>query len=135
MTQEHNITIAKKLLTSLAEHKDPHVIGCMFAENLRFEIQGDTGVLPWVGEKTGRQSVIDFFREVPLLTETVKFEVEDIFGSAERAVIVGELATRIKSPGTVFKTQFAIILTISDGLIARYQMLEDSFALSRSVRG
>jgi uncharacterized protein len=63
------------------------------------------------------------------------FEVEDILGSEERAVIVGELATRIKSSGKVNHSQFAIILTISGDTITRFQMLEDSFDLSRTVRG
>ena len=50
-------------------------------------------------------------------------------------MIVGELATRIKANGRVNQSQFAIILTILDGEITRFQMLEDSFDLSRAVRG
>jgi len=76
----------------------------MFAEDLRFEIQGDDGVLPWIGHKNGRQAAADFFREIRALTEPVKFEVEDILGGPNRAVIVGELATRIKSSGKVNNT-------------------------------
>jgi len=60
---------------------------------------------------------------------------EDILGSPNRAVIVGELATRIKSSGKIINTQFAIILTISGDKITCFQMLEDSFDLSRTVRG
>jgi hypothetical protein len=45
------------------------------------------------------------------------------------------LATRIKSSGNVNHSQFAIILTVSDDTITRFQMLEDSFDLSRTVRG
>jgi uncharacterized protein len=106
----------------------------MFAEDLRFEIQGDDGVLPWIGHKTGRQAAADFFRDIRVLTEPVKFEVEDILGGPNRAVIVGELATRIKSTGKVSNSQLAIVLTISDEQITRFQMLEDSFDLSCAVR-
>jgi ketosteroid isomerase-like protein len=107
----------------------------MFSEKLRFEIQGDDGVLPWIGHKTGRQAAADLFRDIRMLTEPVKFEVEEILGSADRAAIVGALATRIKSSGKVVNTQFAIVLTISDDRITRFQMLEDSFDLSRAARG
>src|SRR6266404_1234735 len=123
MSQDKNVAIAQQLLAA------------MFAEDLRFEIQGDDGVLPWIGHKTGRQAAADFFREIRALTEPVKFEVEDILGSPNRAVIVGELATRIKSSGKIINTQFAIVLTISGDEITRFQMLEDSFDLSRTVRG
>jgi ketosteroid isomerase-like protein len=135
MTQADNIIIAQQLLSGIGEGKAPDALAAMFAEDLRFEIQGDDGVLPWIGRKKGRQAAADFFREIRLLTEPVKFEVEDILGSQNRAVIVGELATRIKSSGKENHTQFAIILTISGDKIMRFQMLEDSFDLSRTVRG
>jgi ketosteroid isomerase-like protein len=135
MTQANNIIVAQQLLSGIGEGKAPDALAAMFAEDLRFEIQGDDGVLPWIGRKTGRQAAADFFRQIRLLTEPVKFEVEDILGSPNRAVIVGELATRIKSSGKENHTQFAIILTISGDKITRFQMLEDSFDLSRTVRG
>ena len=135
MSQDKNIAIARQLLAGIGEGQAPETLAAMFAEHLRFEIQGDEGVLPWIGHKTGRQAAADFFRDIRVLTEPVKFEVEDILGSTDRAVIVGELATRIKSSGKVIHTQFAIILTISGDTITRFQMLEDSFDVSRTVRG
>ena len=135
MSQDKNIAIARQLLAGIGEGRTPETLAAMFAEHLRFEIQGDDGVLPWIGHKTGRQAAADFFRDIRVLTEPVKFEVEDILGSTDRAVIVGELATRIKSSGKVIHTQFAIILTISGDTITRFQMLEDSFDVSRTVRG
>jgi uncharacterized protein len=112
MSQDKNIAIAKQLLAGISAGHDPQTLAAMFAEDLRFEIQGDDGVLPWIGHKTGRQAAADFFREIRVLTEPVKFEVEDILGGPNRAVIVGELATRIKSTGKVSNSQFAIVLTI-----------------------
>src|SRR5258708_20437615 len=95
MSQDKNIAIAQQLLTGIGEGRTPETLAAMFAEDLRFEIQGDDGVLPWIGHKIGRQAVADFFREIRVLTEPVKFEVEDILASPNRPVIVGELATRI----------------------------------------
>jgi ketosteroid isomerase-like protein len=135
MTQETNIAIAKQLLAGIGAGRAPEALATMFAEDLCFEIQGDEGVLPWIGHKTGRQAAADFFREIRALTEPVKFEVDDALGSPDRAVILGELATLIKSSGKVNHTQFAIVLTIAGQQIKRLQMLEDSFDLSRTVRG
>ncbi len=135
MSQESNIGLARELLAGIAEGRDPDALAGMFAADLRFEIQGDDGVLPWIGHQTGREAAAAFFRELWRLTEPVRFQVEDILGSPDRAVIVGELATRIRSSGTISHSQFAIILTISGALITRFQMLEDSFDLSRAVRG
>jgi len=92
-------------------------------------------VLPWIGRKTGREAFADFIRQIRILTEPVTFEVEDILASESRAAIVGALQTRIKATGKITASQFAIILTITDGTVTRFQMLEDSFDVSKAARG
>jgi uncharacterized protein len=54
--------------------------------------------------------------------------------SDTRAVIRGKLAARLKTTDKVVEAVFAIILTMSGGRITRFQMLEDSFAVSRAAR-
>ena len=82
----------------------------------------------------GRGAVVDFVRGVRAKTEPVRFDVTEILASDVRAVIVGELATRVKATGKMIESDFVIILTVKDGLIARFQMLEDSFAVSKAAR-
>jgi len=91
-------------------------------------------VLPWIGRKTGRQAVADFIRDIRALTEPVTFEVEDILTSESRTAIIGALQNRIKATGKITATQFAIILTISGDVVTRFQMLEDSFDVSKAAR-
>jgi ketosteroid isomerase-like protein len=134
MSQKQNIAIAQTLLEGIGGGKDPAEIAAPFAEDLIFEIQGDDGVLPWIGKKNGRQAVFDFIREIRVLTEPVSFDVEDILSSDTRAAIVGKLETRIKATDRITATQFAIILTVQDGVVTRFQMLEDSFDVSRAAR-
>jgi ketosteroid isomerase-like protein len=91
MSQQQNIAIAKTLLEGIGGGRDPAEIAAPFAADLAFEIQGDHGVLPWIGRKTGREAVADFIRQIRILTEPVTFEVEDILASESRAAIVGAL--------------------------------------------
>jgi ketosteroid isomerase-like protein len=108
----------------------------MFGNNVEFEIPGDRDALPRIARKMkGRGAIADFVRGLRGLTEPLRFNVHDLLMSENRAVIVGELATKIKATGKLFESPFAVILTISDGQISRYQMLEDSFALSRAAEG
>jgi ketosteroid isomerase-like protein len=134
MSQQQNIAIAQALLEGIGGGTDPAEIAAPFAEDLIFEIQGDDGVLPWIGKKNGRQAVFDFIREIRVLTEPVSFDVEDILSSDTRAAIVGKLETRIKATDRITATQFAIILTVQDGVVTRFQMLEDSFDVSKAAR-
>jgi ketosteroid isomerase-like protein len=134
MSQQQNIVIAQTLLEGIGGGKEPGAIATAFASDLVFEIQGDDGVLPWVGKKTGREAVADFIRDIRVLTEPVTFDVEDILASESRAAIVGSLKTRIEATGRITATQFAIILTVVDGVVTRFQMLEDSFDVSKAAR-
>jgi uncharacterized protein len=134
MSEQQNIAIAKKLLEGIGGGQDPDTIAALFDNNLVFEIQGDDGVLPWIGRrKTGRQAIADFIRDIRALTEPISFDVEDILASESRAAIVGALQTRINATDKITATQFAIILTISESRISRFQMLEDSFAVSQAA--
>ena len=134
MSYQQNIAMAQKLLERIGSGRDPDEIAALFDTDLVFEIQGDDGVLPWIGRRTGRQAVADFIRDVRTLTEPITFEVDDILASDSRAAIIGALQTRIKATGKVIATQFAIILTISSDVVTRFQMLEDSFDVSKAAR-
>jgi uncharacterized protein len=134
MAYQQNIAIAQKLLEGIGGGQDPAEIARLFAANLVFEIQGDDGVLPWIGRRTGREAIADFIRDIRALTEPVTFDVEDILASDSRAAIIGALQTRIKATGKVTGTQFAIILTIAGDIVTRFQMLEDSFDVSKAAR-
>ena len=134
MSAQRNHDIARDLLDGIANGRDPADIATPFADDLTFEIQGDDGVLPWIGRKTGRRAMIDFMRDLRDLTEPLAFDVEDVLANNHRAVIVGSLRTRIKRTGKVTATQFAIVLTIANGVVSRFQMLEDSFDLAKAAR-
>lgn len=114
--------------------QNPAEIAELFDVDLVFEIQGDDGVLPWIGPRTGRLAIADFIRDVRTLTEPLTFNVEDILASDSRAAMIGALQSRIKATGKIIATQFAIILTITGHVVTRFQMLEDSFDVSKAAR-
>jgi ketosteroid isomerase-like protein len=90
--------------------------------------------LPWIGQKTGRGTVMDFIGDTRGLLEPLRFEVHEILASENRAVIVGELTSKVKATGRTVETTFAIVLTVTGGEITRFLMLEDSFAVSEAAR-
>ena len=134
MSRERNIEIANTLLEGIGTGRDPGEVAALFAEDLVFESQGDDGILPWVGRKTGRKAMAQFVRDQRAMTEPLAFDVEDVLASEERAVIVGTLRARIKATGKTTATQFALVLTVADNVVTRFQMLEDSYDVSRAAR-
>lgn len=134
MTQNDTIKLAQEFLNRLSSGAEPEEIAKLFSENADWKVAGDTGVLPWIGQKAGRTAVTDFVEDSRVLLERISFEVLDILGGNDRAVILGSLASRLKRTGKIINTDFAIVLTIANGEIVRFQMLEDSFAVSQAGR-
>jgi ketosteroid isomerase-like protein len=134
MSQKDNLRIAQEFLGKIGAGASAEEIAGLFSVDLQWDFPGDVGVLPWVKTKSGRGAVSDFVRDTQALMERVRFEVHDILAGEDRAVIVGELATRFKSTGKMVETPFAIVLTVSAGEITRFLMLENSFAVSAAAR-
>ena len=130
-----NLSVARSLLDRMASGAPPAQVAELASVTLVFEVQGDAGSLPWIGPaKHGRQALADFVNAQRELIQSDAFEVDDVLASEDRAVIVGYLASQLKANGKVMRTQFAIVLTISEGKITRFQMLEDSYGVSQAAR-
>jgi ketosteroid isomerase-like protein len=113
---------------------DPDAFAGLFSSDVALDIPGDAGALPWIGRHTGRQAAADFLRALGQLIEPLRFEVRDILANEQRAVILGELASRSRQTGKTVETPFAMVLTVANGEIREFMMFEDSYAVSRAAR-
>ena len=135
MSQNDTLHLAREFLRRLGSGAAPAEIAKLFSEKMEWEIAGDTGVLPWIGQKSGRAAITDFVNDSRAMMERISFEVHDILADDDRAVILGSLTSKFKRTGKIVKTDFAIVLSVANGEIVRFQMLEDSFAVSQAARG
>ena len=90
--------------------------------------------MPWIGQESGRAAIIDFVYDSRAMLERIRFDVRDILAGNSRAVILGSLASKLRRNGKLIKTDYTIVLTIANDEIIRFQMLEDSFAVSQAAR-
>ena len=128
-----NLAIAQQLLAKLGSGAAPDDVATLVSEDVSFEIPGDVTAFPWIGDKVGRQAFAGFVRDQRKLLVSDVFRVDDILVSDTRAVILGELSGTVRKTGKTVATYFAIVLTIANGKIGRFQMLENSFAASQAA--
>ena len=91
------LNLAQEFLRRMGSGAEPAEIAKLFSENMEWKIAGDNGVLPWIGEKSGRGAVTDFVNGSRAMIERVSFEVHEILASEKRAVILGSLASKVKA--------------------------------------
>jgi ketosteroid isomerase-like protein len=134
MSRNDTFRLAQEFLSRLGSDAEPVKIAELFSENMEWEIAGDTSVLPWIGKKSGRAAIVDFIADSRAMIERISFDIHDVVAGEGRAVILGSLASKVKRTGKIIETDFAIVLTVAHGEIVRFQMLEDSFAVSKAAR-
>lgn len=119
-----------------AEPGDPQRLAAiteLFSEDADWDIVGDRERVPWIGPRRGRAEIAAFFRDLIAGIEPQHFEVRSVLADGERAVILGELASLVRSTGRLIETEFAFDLTVKQGRIVRYRMLEDSHAVAQAA--
>lgn len=134
MSQGDAIRAAQQFLGRMDSGAEPAEIAKLFSADLEMEIAGDAGALPWIGRTKGRGAMAAFVEDSRALIERLRFKVDEILAGDDRAVILGSLASKVKQTGRIVETSFAIVLTVANGEIVRFRILEDSFAVSQAAR-
>ncbi|KSZ56348.1 nuclear transport factor 2 family protein [Rhodococcus pyridinivorans] len=106
----------------------------LFAAEVDFHIPNSRH-LPWVPQEPGsRASMRKLFESLGSLTESRRFEVFIIVGDADNAVVLGEFTSVVLVTGRTVTSKFALWVTLHDGMITRYHLYEDSFAMAQAAR-
>ena len=134
MTSRTNLRLAEQFLGKLGSGASAEEIAALCAPDLDWNIPGDSGVLPWVGHKTGSTAIAEFVRDTQTMIQRESLEIHDVLASEQRAIILGHLRTRITATTKLIDSAFAIVLTFKGDKIATFLMLEDSFATSAAAR-
>jgi len=104
MSRNDTLHLAQEFLGRMGSGAEPAQVAKLFSENMEWEIAGDTGALPWIGQKSGRAAITDFVNDSRAMIERISFEVHDILVGADRPVILGSLVSKLKRTGKVIKT-------------------------------
>ncbi|MGW4467860.1 nuclear transport factor 2 family protein [Micromonospora sp. NPDC004704] len=136
-TRQGKAVTAREAATALFEARaagaSPKELAKHFDKEVDWYIQGDTSAVPWLGRKVGRAEVTEHFTQLEELTTPERVEVEAIIGDGDRAIALGTFRVTILATGRSFDSEFAFDITVGrNGLITRYHVLEDSFALSNA---
>lgn len=126
-------TIVKQLFDTLGSGAAPATIAALFSENVDWDIPGDVTNVPWIGKQIGRQGVAAFYQQIREQLESIRFDIHDTLVGGDRAVVLGQLASRVKRTGKVIHSEFAFDLTVQNAQITRFRMFEDSFAVAQAM--
>ncbi|WP_035803569.1 nuclear transport factor 2 family protein [Kitasatospora mediocidica] len=102
----------------------------LLAEPLDWFTPGDTTLIPWMGRRTTRDEVRFFFQAAGEHMTPQSFEVHRVVVEDDAAIALGHFKYVVDATGKAFASDFALELRVTDGLIDRYRMHEDSYTIA-----
>ncbi|WP_353130659.1 nuclear transport factor 2 family protein [Parapedobacter pyrenivorans] len=125
-------SIVHTYLQHLAQRNLEEIVA-LFGPEIDWYIPGDETRAPWLGKRSSRAEIIAFFKLLWANTNPISADVHHIFIDGNRAAVTGEFVTEMRSTGKQVESLFTIEMTIENGYIVRYRLLEDSHAVSEAL--
>ena len=116
--------------------RDPDGMAEHFAEDIDWYVPGNPA-LPWIGRRSRRADVADYFRTMWPHFEPGKStaSVEKLIVSGNDAVMLGTFSHAAAGTGRLFTTPVAMHLAVAHGKIVRLYLYEDTWAVSQAFFG
>ncbi len=113
--------------------RDPDGMAKLFAEEIDWYVPGNTA-LPWIGHRSHRADVADYFRTMWPHFEPGKStaSVEKLVVSGNDAVMLGAFSHTAASTGRSWNTPVAMHLAVEGNKIVKLYLYEDTWAVSKA---
>jgi ketosteroid isomerase-like protein len=114
---------------------DVEAIAQYIADDVDFYI-AESPYMPWTGKKTGKEEVITALKQLIAAHHTAEddFEMDRTFIDGTEAAVFGKAGRTVKATGKKFKEPFVMRFSITNGLITRLLMLEDSHQIEKAFK-
>jgi hypothetical protein len=92
-------------------------------------VYGTAAYVPTSGERRGRAAVATFFKQVAETVSFMKFEPKEFIATGDKVVALGHYVAKT-STGRGFDADFAMVFTLQNGKVTRFQEFSDSAAIN-----
>ncbi len=130
MTTESPAETVQRLFPLLAEGKSAEA-AALFADSVSFSIPHPPGI-PWVPVVDSAEGMRTFFELLRTHVQTKEFDLRQVIAEGDDVVFIGRMVSEVKKTGRDIDTAFALHATVRDGLITRYHLYEDSYAVAKA---
>lgn len=125
-----NIELVLRYFKALKE-REINTIMSFLAKDINWCIPGNEAIAPWVGVRTNKNQIKDALELLWLNNEPISGTISHIAADENVVICSGEFESLMLKTGKTFKSLFFTKITVVDGLIVKYTLLEDTFGLVR----
>ena len=131
-SEQDNVQVVKQVYTAFGRGDMPAILE-MLTDDVEWSVPGSPEVLPWAGQRRGREQVGQSFQALGGTLTHEAFEPQEFIAQADTVVVLG--TERVRARGRVVDADWAMVFTIRDGKIARYRDYHDTAPIQAALRG
>lgn len=128
------LAVIQEFFRRTASAKDVSEIAELVSEEVDWFVAGNVDVVPWIGRKIGKAGAADFYAQIREQISSERFDLKDLLTQGNRVIAIGELASRVKRTGILIESEFVFDFMVQNGVITRFRMFEDSYAVAQACR-
>jgi uncharacterized protein len=129
MSETSNVQLVRDGYADFVSGNIPGVLS-RFADSFEFTVPGAPEV-PYARTSRNREELTEFFQGLDANVQITVFEPREYFASGDRVVALGHYEGEVKRTGHRFATPWAMVWTIQDGKVTRFEEMSDPSALKK----
>jgi len=131
METNRNVSTRDVVLAYFAalQQRDLPAVISLFANEVDWYIPGHEGLAPWLGKRHTREEIEAFFSLLWGNTEVISGSIDHLLIDGNVALTSGKFASRMLPTGKVYESLFFTEITVTNGLIVKYRLLEEGYGL------
>jgi ketosteroid isomerase-like protein len=130
MSIEDNKRVVQTVFEKFGQGDVPGLLA-LIAEDAEWAAPGPE-VVPYFGERKGRDGALEFFKNLGADVEFESFEPGDFIAEGDRVVALGRERGRVRRTGKVFDNRWALVFTVRDGTVAGFRCYENNAAIAEA---
>ncbi len=132
MSEQQNLQLVQEFY---AAFKRGDIAGALdtLADDVSFFIPGPKDLIPFVGQRQGRNQVAQFFAKLAEMQDAEQFELREFIAQGDKAVALGHYRWRIESTRRSYSSDFVHAFTIRDGRVSKFQEYLDTDAWAAHI--
>ena len=133
MSSQDNIQIVRKAYQDFVSGNIPSILEAL-DDGVDWFIPGPKNIIPFAGQRRGRQQVAQFFSELAASLSPKEFEPQDFIADEEKVVALGRQQWQVKSTGRTYGDDWAHVFWLTNGKIVRFKEYHDTEAEAAAHR-
>jgi ketosteroid isomerase-like protein len=130
MSTEENKRVVENVFEKFGRGDVPGLLA-LINEDAEWAAPGPE-VVPYFGERRGREGALEFFKRLGENVEFESFEPGDFIAEGDRVVVLGFERGRVRRTGKAFDNAWALVFTVRGGMVAGLRIYENTAAIAEA---